>query len=110
MRRSFSRNLCDTKTVQMIPESIPAFPRGVKYRYDAARSAWVVLSPERVLLPDETGQAILSAVDGKRTVSEIARQLAARFDAPFMEIEADVLELRGAWALSGVVQDKGAVV
>jgi hypothetical protein len=72
MRRSFSRNLCDTKTVQMIPESIPAFPRGVKYRYDAARSAWV--------------------------------------DAPFMVIEADVLELLGALALSGVVQDKGAVV
>ena len=93
----------------MIPESIPAFPRSVKYRFDAVRSAWVVLSPERVFLPDETAQAILSAIDGTCTVREIAHRLAARFDAPLAVIEADVLEMLSDLAVSGVVQDKGAV-
>jgi pyrroloquinoline quinone biosynthesis protein D len=93
----------------MIPESIPAFPRGVKYRFDAARSAWVVLSPECVFLPDETAQAVLSAVDGRRSVRDIADQLAARFEAPLAVIEADVLEMLDDLARSGVVQDKGAV-
>jgi pyrroloquinoline quinone biosynthesis protein D len=93
----------------MIPESIPAFPRGVKYRFDAIRSAWVVLSPERVFLPDETGQAILSAVDGRRTVRAIASELAPRFDAPLAVIEADILEMLSDLALSGVVHDKGGV-
>ncbi len=93
----------------MIPESIPAFPRGVKYRFDAVRSAWVVLSPERVFLPDETAQAVLAAVDGRRSVRDIADQLAARFEAPLAVIEADVLEMLDDLARSGVVQDKGAV-
>jgi pyrroloquinoline quinone biosynthesis protein D len=93
----------------MTPDSIPAFPRGVKYRLDAARSAWVVLTPERVLMPDETGQAILSAVNGARTVREIVGELAARFDAPLAVIEADVLEMLKDLAVRGVVQDKGAV-
>jgi pyrroloquinoline quinone biosynthesis protein D len=93
----------------MIPESIPAFPRGVKYRFDAVRLAWVVLSPERVFLPDETAQAILAAVDGRRSVRDIAAQLAARFEAPLAVIEADVLDMLDDLARSGVVQDKGAV-
>jgi coenzyme PQQ biosynthesis protein PqqD len=93
----------------MIPDSIPAFPRGVKYRFDTARSAWVVLTPERAFLPDDTCQAILSAIDGRRSVREIAGALAARFDAPPGEIEADVLEMLSDLAARGVVQDRGAV-
>lgn len=94
----------------MIQESIPVFPRGVTYRFNAARSAWVVLTPERVFLPDEIGQAILSTIDSMRTVREIAGELAARFSAPLAVVEADVLEMLSDLAVRGVVQDKGTAV
>lgn len=92
----------------MIPDSIPVFPRGVRYRFDAVRSAWVVLTPERALLPDETAQAILGAIDGAQSVREIAAALAARYQAPLAVIEADVLALLSDLAARGVVRDRGA--
>jgi pyrroloquinoline quinone biosynthesis protein D len=91
----------------MSPESIPTFPRGVKYHFNAAREAWVLLAPERAFLPDETGQMILSAVDGLRSVREIANDIATLFDAPVAVVEADILEMLQDLALRGVVQDKG---
>jgi pyrroloquinoline quinone biosynthesis protein D len=89
------------------PASVPSFPRGVKYRHDAARDAWVLLTPERAMMPDENAQAVLCAIDGTRTVAEIVADLAARYEAPVAVIEADVLELLGDLAARGVIIDRG---
>ena len=33
---------------------VPRLPRHIKLRFDKQRDRWVVLAPERVLVPDET--------------------------------------------------------
>ena len=52
--------------------SVPRLPRHVRLRDDRARGCWVLLAPERVLLPDETALAVLHLVDGNRSVRQIA--------------------------------------
>lgn len=71
--------------------AIPAFRRGVRFRFDDVRGAWVLLAPEKLFLPDEIAVEILKLVDGERSIDAIAADLAARFDAPLAEIAADVI-------------------
>ncbi|HEX3983139.1 MAG TPA: pyrroloquinoline quinone biosynthesis peptide chaperone PqqD [Acidisoma sp.] len=91
-------------------DSVPSFPRGTKYRFDAVRSVWVLLTPERAMIPDENAQAVLGAIDGERSVSAIVAELAARYQAPPEVIMADVLELLGDLAGRGVIVDQAAQV
>ena len=83
---------------------VPVFRRGVKFRFDAVRDAWVVLAPERLFVPDEQAVEILKLVDGKRNVDAIVDDLAARFNAPRAEIATDVGEMLRDLA------EKGALV
>ena len=83
--------------------TVPSFSRGYRLRHDAVRDAFVILAPERLIMLDEPGVAIMQLVNGKRTTSEITALLAARFDAPVETIQADVDAL-----LSGL-RDEGAV-
>ena len=66
------------------------FPPHVKFRFDDKRQAWVVLAPERLLLPDEQAVEILKLVNGERSVDAIIDDLAAQFDASRAEIAGDV--------------------
>ena len=84
--------------------AIPSFRRGVKFRFDEVRSAWVLLAPERLLLPDEIAVEILKLVDGARSIDAIAGELATRFDAPREVIAADVAEALENLAKRGAVQ------
>lgn len=88
----------------MITEaSVPAFAPGVKFRFDKARDAWVLLAPERMFALDEVGAEILKLVDGQRTAGAAADDLAARFQAPRELILADVI------AFLQDLADKGAL-
>ncbi|PWS35122.1 pyrroloquinoline quinone biosynthesis peptide chaperone PqqD [Falsiroseomonas bella] len=69
---------------------IPRFPRGVRLQEDKARGRWIVMAPERMFVPDDTALEVLRLVDGARDVGAIVDALAAKFDAPRAEIEADV--------------------
>lgn len=69
--------------------SIPSLPRGVRLKHCAVRDQWFLLSPERALKLDETGLAILQAVDGIRDVATIAKQLSTSFSGAITDIEAD---------------------
>ena len=80
------------------------FPPHVKFRFDPARDRWVVLAPERLLLPDELSVEILRLLDGARGVDAVVDALAAKFDAPRAEIAADVV------ALLQDLADKGNLV
>jgi len=64
------------------PACVPALPRGVRLHRDAVRGAEVLLGPERALMLDPAGHAILTAIDGRRDLAAIAADLAARFQAP----------------------------
>lgn len=65
-------------------------PRGVRLADDRVRGLRVLLGPERAMQLDVAGDAILSALDGERTVGSVAADLAARFGAPEAEVLADI--------------------
>jgi pyrroloquinoline quinone biosynthesis protein D len=74
----------------LIEASVPAFPRGVKFRFNNAKQQWVILAPERLLEPDETAVEVLKLVDGARTVGEVIDALMGMItiDPPPREVVA----------------------
>ena len=84
--------------------SLPRLPRHVKLRFDKSRDRWIVLAPERVLMPDEIAVEILKRCDGKTSVSAIVEDLAAAYQAPAEEIGADVAEMLQDLADKGFVE------
>ena len=84
--------------------SILLLPRHIKLRHDAGRDAWVLLAPERVFKPDDTAVEVLKLCDGKRTVGDIASDLAERFHAPRDVILADIIQMLQDLADKGVVK------
>jgi pyrroloquinoline quinone biosynthesis protein D len=83
--------------------TVPALARGVKFRFDDVRKAWVLLAPERLFVPDEQAVEILQLVDGVRSLGVIVDGLAERFQAPRDLIRTDVA------AMLGDLADKGAI-
>lgn len=71
---------------------IAFLPRGVRTYRDKVRSADVLLGPERVLMLDQVGLAILTRLDGAASVADISEDLAKTFAAPRDVIEPDVIE------------------
>ena len=78
---------------RLAPTDVPRLPRGVRMRFDEVRKSHVLLAPERAFDLDETAAAVLSLVDGARSVDAIVVELAAKFDADRALIEADVIEM-----------------
>jgi pyrroloquinoline quinone biosynthesis protein D len=70
-----------------------SFAPHVRFRFDETRKAWVVLAPERLLLPDEQAVEILRLIDGERNVDAIINELAGRFEAPRDVIAGDVVPM-----------------
>ena len=87
------------------PSSVPRLPRGTRFRFDATRQAWVILAPERLMMPDEIAVEVLKLVDGVRPVSAIAEQLAKQYNAPPDEILADILVMLQELADDTVLED-----
>jgi len=73
-------------------DPIPRLPRGVRLHDDRVRGIKVLLAPERALMLDDIGAAILTAVDGQSRLSVLAAGLAAAYDAPVDVIAADMRE------------------
>ncbi len=82
---------------------VPALPRGVKLRFDEARKVWVLLAPERVLMPDPVAVEILKRCDGQRSVAAVIDDLAATFAAERAQIETDVTAFLQDLADKGMV-------
>lgn len=76
-------------------ETRPALGPGVRLTFDKARDCWVVLAPERVLVPDETALEILQRCNGTRAVDEIVDELASVYSADRGEIAQDVQDMVG---------------
>jgi pyrroloquinoline quinone biosynthesis protein D len=69
------------------------FAPHAKFRFDEVRQAWIVLAPERLLLPDEQAVEILNLVDGARDVATIIDELVRRYEAPREAIAGDVVAM-----------------
>lgn len=72
-------------------ETVPLLPRGVRCHYDRVRGTDVLLAPERVLMLDQIGRAILERVDGQGSVAAISDDLAQVYEASRDVIEPDVI-------------------
>ncbi|MGO8918883.1 MAG: pyrroloquinoline quinone biosynthesis peptide chaperone PqqD [Stellaceae bacterium] len=79
------------------------FAPHVKFRHDETRGRWVVLAPERLLLPDEQAVEILKLLDGALSVDAVIDDLARRFEAPREIIAGDVIGMLQDLADKGVL-------
>ena len=68
---------------------VPKWVRGVRTRYDEVRQRWMILGPERILIPQGPGVDIARLVDGERTLGEIVEELSAEYDADKGHIEEE---------------------
>ncbi len=84
--------------------SVPRLCRGVRLRLDPRRQAWMLLAPERVLVPDETAVEILRRCDGAATVGAIVDELCAAFEAERAVIADDVTALLQDLAEKGMIE------
>src|SRR5215471_3301476 len=94
-----TRRLCswvmadNNQNKRVVGGSVPRFAPHARFRFDDIRQAWVVLAPERLLLPDEQAVEILRLIDGERTVDAVIDELARRYEAPREVIAADVIAM-----------------
>jgi pyrroloquinoline quinone biosynthesis protein D len=82
-----------TQRTSVDGEMILRFSPHVRFRFDETRQAWVVLAPERLLLPDEQAVEILRLIDGQRAVDGVIDELAIRYEAPRDVIAGDVIKM-----------------
>lgn len=92
-----------TERPKIATESMPGFPRHVRFEFNEARDCWVILAPERLLMPDETAVAILKRCDGATSVAAIVDGLANDYRAPRDLIEKDVAVLLQDLADKGLI-------
>lgn len=90
----------------LAPASKPALPRHVRLRFDQTRERWVILAPERVLVPDEISVEVLQLCDGQRSIEDVVAALAAKFAAPPEMIQTDCIALLQDLADKGYLLDK----
>ena len=83
-------------------QSTPGLSPGVTMRFDKTRERWVILAPERVLMPDEIAVEVLKRCQGQ-TIAAIIDDLQQAFGAPRDEIAGDVL------AMLQDLHDKGVI-
>lgn len=83
----------------------PKLPRYARLHFDKARDRWVLLVPERVMIPDETAIEIIKQCDGEKTIAEIIDGLADKYAAERDQIAADVTEMLQDLANKGFLID-----
>jgi len=89
--------------VTLSEESVPRFPRHVKFRFDQARDAWVVLAPEKVFMPDEIAVEVLKRCTGEATLAAIIEDLAQAFEADRKTVGTDVIAMLQDLADKGII-------
>ncbi|OEC96135.1 MULTISPECIES: pyrroloquinoline quinone biosynthesis peptide chaperone PqqD [unclassified Rhizobium] len=73
------------------PFSVVKLSRGVRLREDNVRNQMVLLAPERAIALDEIAVAIVQALDGHKTLDDIATDFAQQFEAPKEQVLGDIL-------------------
>jgi len=79
------------------------FAPHVRFKFDERRARWVVLAPERMLLPDEISVEVLQRCTGKARVADIVDEFTTKFEAPRDEIASDVIAVLQDLADKGVL-------
>ena len=92
-------------TAKLEEAARPKLPRYARLHFATARDRWVLLVPERVMVPDVTAVEIIQQCDGVRTIGEIVDGLAAKYAAPRDQIAGDVIEMLQDLADKGFLVD-----
>jgi pyrroloquinoline quinone biosynthesis protein D len=88
----------DSSVLNLAPHTV--------FRFDDVRQRWIILAPERLMLPDEQAVEILQLVDGKTGVGAIVDSLIARYtQAPRNLIAKDVTAMLQDLADKGCLAD-----
>tara|TARA_B100001057_G_scaffold153159_2_gene153299 strand:+ start:2181 stop:2477 length:297 start_codon:yes stop_codon:yes gene_type:complete len=95
-----------TDILKIEDETVPRFPKHVKFRHNKARDEWVILAPERLVNLDQIAVEILKMVDGVKEVKEIAGELSKKFNAPEETIISDVKEMLQNLSDKGFIEEK----
>jgi pyrroloquinoline quinone biosynthesis protein D len=77
--------------IPVTADTIAKLARGVRLRDDPVRGQTVLLAPERALALDEIAVMIVHALDGEKTLEQIADAFAVKFDAPKEQILGDII-------------------
>ena len=81
----------------------------IVFRFDQTRQRWIMMAPERLMLPDEQAVEILQLVDGKTGVAAIIDTLAMRYtQAPRDLIATDVTAMLQDLADKGCLANAAA--
>ncbi|MFW6067317.1 MAG: pyrroloquinoline quinone biosynthesis peptide chaperone PqqD [Myxococcota bacterium] len=88
------------------PDAVPRFAPGVRLGRDRARDRWVLLAPERVVVPDAVCLDVLRRIDGRTPLRGIVQDLCAEYTAPSRVVARDVAGLVAAlhgrgWVVMG---------
>ena len=81
-----------TDVIKITAESRPQLPRGVRLTENPQQGT-VLVAPERVFKADGVAAAILKKCDGKATVTAMADDFAAAYNAPRDRILKDIITL-----------------
>lgn len=84
-------------------DTTPKFPKHVKFKYNEPRKEWALLAPEKLVKPDPIAVEILQLVDGERIVTDIAKELSKKFNAPQDVILGDVKSMLQQLADKGFI-------
>lgn len=87
----------------LTPADRAVLARHAKLRFDKLRDRWILLVPERVMVPDAICVEILQLCDGATPIQRIADQLAQKYVAAPGVIAGDVLALLQDLADKGFV-------
>lgn len=70
-----------TRPMEIVDDAArPRLARYVRLKFDAARGQYTLLSPEAILVLNDTGVAIVELCDSRRTISDIQSELRSRYD------------------------------
>ena len=96
-----------TNILKIKNETVPKFPKHVRFKYNEPRKEWVILAPERLVNLDQIAVEILHLVDGERSVKNIASELSKKFNAPNDIILSDVKEMLQDLSDKGFIEENG---
>ncbi len=92
-----------TGAITIGEDSVPRLAADVVFRFDEIRERWVILAPERVMMPDEIAVAVLQRCTGP-AVARIVDDLAETYGADRGTVAGDVIAMLQDLADKGVIE------
>ncbi|MCP5364706.1 MAG: pyrroloquinoline quinone biosynthesis peptide chaperone PqqD [Hyphomicrobiales bacterium] len=93
-----------TERVIVGEKDVPRLAPHVRLNFDDRRQQWVVLAPERVIIPDEIAVEVLRHCTGAVSLGAVIDTLVGEYSAPREEIARDVIDLVEDLIVRGVLR------